>query len=196
LVNLSKGRLGEINSNLIGMIFVGKILMAALSRVDDATKSFPPFYLHIDEFQNVSTPAIASILSEARKYKLSLTVAHQFIAQLDEEIKDAVFGNVGSIVSFRVGAEDADFLESQFTPVFAAKDIMNVPNYNALVRILANGVPTKPFSIATLPPITSDPGQVIRLIEESTRRYGRPRAEVESEIQARYQKKPAPAPLS
>ncbi len=192
LVNLSKGRLGEINANLIGMIIVGKILMAALSRVDDPTRSFPPFYLHIDEFQNVSTPAIASILSEARKYKLSLTVVHQFIAQLDPEIRDAVFGNVGSLVAFRVGTEDAQFLESQFSPTFSTKDIMNVPNYNAIVRILANGVPTKPFSVAMRPPIKSDPALVTQLIEYSLLRYGRPRTEVEAEISARYAKKPAP----
>ncbi len=190
LVNLSKGRLGEINANLIGMIFVGKILMAALSRVDDASKSFPPFFLHIDEFQNVSTPAIASILSEARKYKLSLTVVHQFIAQLDQSIKDAVFGNVGSLVSFRVGSEDAQFLEQQFAPVFEARDLMNVPNYNALVRILANGIPTKPFSVAMRPPIQSDPNRVAELIAMSAAKHGRPRAEVEAEISARYAKKP------
>lgn len=195
LVNLSKGRLGEINANLIGMIFVGKILMAALSRVDDPTKSFPPFYLHIDEFQNVSTPAIASILSEARKYKLSLTVVHQFIAQLDPVIKDAVFGNVGSLVSFRVGTEDAQFLEQQFAPTFTAKDIMNTPNYNAIARILANGVPTKPFSVAMRPPIQSDPALVTELIEYSLARYGRPRAEVEAEISQRYQKKPIVPPI-
>lgn len=194
LVNLSKGRLGEINANLIGMIFVGKILMAALSRVDDPTKGFPPFFLHIDEFQNVSTPAIASILSEARKYKLSLTVVHQFIAQLDQDIKDAVFGNVGSLVSFRVGNEDAQFLEQQFAPTFSAKDIMNTPNYNAIVRILANGVPTKPFSVAMRPPIESNPERAAQLIEYSLSRFGRPRAEVEAEISARYAKKPAPAP--
>ncbi len=190
LVNLSKGRLGEINANLIGMIFVGKILMAALSRVDDSSRSFAPFYLHIDEFQNVSTPAISSILSEARKYKLSLTVAHQFIAQLDQGIKDAVFGNVGSLATFRIGAEDAQFLESQFAPVFTAKDMMNVPNYNAFIRMLINGVPAKPFSLATMPPITSDPTQLAAVIEASMSRYGRPRAEVEAEISARYQKKP------
>lgn len=193
LVNLSKGRLGEINANLIGMIFVGKILMAALSRVDDPTRSFPPFYLHIDEFQNVSTPAIASILSEARKYKLSLTMAHQFIAQLDQTIKDAVFGNVGSMAAFRIGSDDAHFLEPQFAPVFEAKDLMNVPNYNAFIRMLADGIPAKPFSMATLPPIHSDQDQVARLIAESAARYGRPREEVEAEISARYAKKPAPA---
>jgi len=194
LVNLSKGRLGDINANMIGMIIVGKILMAALSRVDDPTKSFPPFYLHIDEFQNVSTPAIASILSEARKYKLSLTVVHQFIAQLDQGIKDAVFGNVGSIVSFRVGSDDAQFLEQQFAPVFSAKDIMNVPNFNALARILANGVPTKPFSVVMRPPIVSDPARVAEIIEMSSAQYGRPRDEVEAEIAERYVKKPVLTP--
>ncbi len=188
LVNLSKGRLGEINANLIGMIVVGKILMAALSRVDNPSMDFAPFFLHIDEFQNVSTPSIASILSEARKYKLSLTMAHQFIAQLDEDIRDAVFGNVGSIAAFRVGSEDATFLEKQFAPSFESNDLMNVPNWNAFVRMLANGVPTKPFSLAAMPPPASDPARVELLKEFSARHYGRPRHEVEAEISARYVK--------
>lgn len=188
LVNLSKGRLGEINANLIGMIFVGKILMAALSRVDDPTKSFPPFFLHIDEFQNVSTPSIAAILSEARKYKLGLTVAHQFIAQLDPVIRDAVFGNVGSLAAFRVGNDDANALESQFSPTFDAADIMNTPNYNAVMRVLSNGTPTQAFSVATTPPPESDPTLAARLMAESYTRYGRPREEIEADIQARYQK--------
>jgi hypothetical protein len=200
LVNLSKGRLGEINANLIGMIFVGKILMAALSRVDDPTKSFPPFFLHIDEFQNISTDSISSILSEARKYKLGLAVAHQFIAQLDPAIKDAVFGNVGSMAMFRVGNEDAQALEPQLSPVFTAHDLMNIPNYNAYMRVLANGVPTQPFSVAALPPIVGNPVRAAAIIEQSLSRYGRPRAEVEEEIRLRYQKPippvpPAPLPL-
>jgi uncharacterized protein YqeY len=190
LVNLSKGRLGEINANLIGMIVVGKILMAALSRVDDPSQSFPPFFLHIDEFQNVTTDSIASILSEARKYKLSLTVAHQFIAQLDERIRDAVFGNVGSLAAFRVGSEDAQFLESQFTPVFGAHDLMNIPNYQAYVRLLADGTPTKPFSLATLPPQKPELSQIDAMRATSTSRYARPRSEVEAEIAARYQQSP------
>jgi hypothetical protein len=188
LVNLSKGRLGEINANLIGMIVVGKILMAALSRVDDPTKSFPSFFLHMDEFQNVSTPSIAAILSEARKYKLGLTVAHQFIAQLDENIKDAVFGNVGSMVTFRVGPDDGSFLEHQFEPTFDSRDLINVPNYNGYARILANGTPTRPFSLATLPPPEVDLARVQRLIQQSLATFGRPRAQVEAEIQQRYQK--------
>lgn len=194
LINLSKGRLGEINANLIGMIFVGKILMAALSRVDDPTMSFPPFFLHIDEFQNISTPAIASILSEARKYKLGLTMAHQFIAQLQPEIKDAVFGNVGSMAAFRVGNDDAEVLESQFAPVFTASDLMNVPNWNAFLRVLANGTPTVPFSLATISPPETDHARVAALIELSYLRYGRPRAEVEEEIRVRYQKPAPPVP--
>ena len=194
LVNLSKGRLGELNANLIGMIFVGKILMAALSRVDDPTASFAPFYLHIDEFQNISTPSIASILSEARKYKLGLAVAHQFIAQLDPVIKDAVFGNVGSMAVFRVGNEDAQALENQFQPTFSVQDIMNIPNFKAYVRILANGVPTIPFSIDALPPITSNPARAAELMIQSLARYGRPRDEVEEEIYSRYRKPTLPTP--
>lgn len=188
LVNLSKGRLGEINANLLGMVIVGKILMAALSRVDTPAKNLSPFFLHIDEFQNVSTDSIASILSEARKYKLGLVVAHQFIAQLDEKIKDAVFGNVGSMTAFRVGSEDADFLEQQFSPVFTSHDLMNIPNYNAYARVLANGTPQKPFSIKTLPLPDVDVSAVPSLIEASLRAYGRPRDEVEAEIVARYRK--------
>lgn len=193
LVNLSKGRLGEINANLIGMIFVGKILMAALSRVDDPTRGFPPFYLHMDEFQNVSTNSISAILSEARKYKLGLTIAHQFIAQLQPDIKDSVFGNVGSMAAFRVGPEDAQFLEQQFAPTFSANDLMNVPNRNAFMRILANGTPTPPFSMGTLAPAEVDLERVQRMIEMSYERHGRPREEIEMEIQQRYQK-PAPPP--
>ena len=163
LVNLSKGRLGDINANLIGLILVGKILMAALSRADmvhGASSNFPPFYLYIDEFQNITTNSISTILSEARKYKLSLNIAHQFIAQLEEGIRDAVFGNVGSICSFRIGAEDAEYLEKQFSPEFTAKDIMNIENRNAIIKMLVNGSPAKAFNIRTLPPPAGNPGIV------------------------------------
>ena len=188
LVNLSKGKLGDINANLIGMIIVGKLLMAALSRVDDPTKSFPPFYLHMDEFQNISTDSISAILSEARKYKLGLTIAHQFIAQLEEGIKDAVFGNVGSLAAFRVGSEDAQYLEQQYQPTFDANDLMNVANQNAYLRILADGTPTKPFSIQTLAPTETDPARAQMLADMSYQKYGRQRSEVEAEITARYKK--------
>ena len=187
LVNLAKGRLGDINSNLLGLIIVGKFLMAALSRVDSVGKAFPPFYLYIDEFQNTTTPSIATILSEARKYKLSLTVAHQFIKQLSEEIKDAVFGNVGSMAVFRVGAEDAEALKSHFEPVFTPSDIMNLDNYNAYLRLLIKGQPAKPFNVKTIAPPRGDSGAIDKLKELSYLTYGRPREEVEEEIMARYQ---------
>ncbi len=186
LVNLSKGKLGEINANLIGMIVVGKLLMAALSRVDDVSRGYAPFFLHMDEFQNISTDSISAILSEARKYKLGLTVAHQFIAQLDEKIRDAVFGNVGSMAAFRVGPDDAEFLEKQFQPTFTASDLMNIENRQAAVRILAGGSPTKPFNIGTLAPVTADPSQVSALVKRSLETYARPRRQVEMEISSRY----------
>lgn len=157
LVNLSKGRLGDINANLIGLIIVGKILMAALSRVDLFGQDFAPFYLYIDEFQNVTTNSISTILSEARKYRLSLNVAHQFIAQLDEGIKNSVFGNVGNMCAFRVGSDDGEFLEKQFAPVATAQDLMNIDNRNAYIKMLVQGRPTTPFSLATLPPRRGSP---------------------------------------
>ncbi|MDE2037982.1 MAG: type IV secretory system conjugative DNA transfer family protein [Patescibacteria group bacterium] len=190
LVNLSKGRLGDINSHLIGLILVGKILMAALSRVDSFGKgpdAMPDFYLYLDEFQNVTTDSIATILSEARKYRLALIVAHQFIGQLDDKIKNAVFGNVGSMAVFRVGTEDAEFLEKQFEPVFTRTDIANLDNYNAYLRLLADGRPTKPFNIVTLPPEKGDSSQVDTLKALSAQAFGRPRAEVEEEVMRKYQ---------
>ena len=132
LVNLAKGKIGEINSNLLGMIVIGKLLMAALSRADVEEKERKDFYLYIDEFQNFATDSISVILSEARKYRLALTMAHQFIGQLKENIKQAVFGNVGSMMVFRVGMEDAEFLQKQFAPEFEANDIANLDNLNAL----------------------------------------------------------------
>jgi len=148
LINLSKGRIGDINAGLLGMIFTGKILMAALSRVDiaDASKR-RDFNLYIDEFQNFTTDSIATILSEARKYRLNLTMAHQFIAQITEKIRDAVFGNVGSQIICRVGVQDAEFLVKQFEPVFSQNDLMNIDNLNAYVKILINGETSKPFNV-------------------------------------------------
>jgi type IV secretory pathway TraG/TraD family ATPase VirD4 len=185
LVNLSKGRLGDINSHLIGLILVGKILMSTLSRADSTTEQ-NPFYLYIDEFQNITTDSISTILSEARKYKLSLNVAHQFITQLEPKIKDAVFGNVGSIVSFRVGPEDAEFLEKQFTPTFNANDLINIDNFNGYARILANGSPVKPFNIKVLPPTKGNPENIEKIKQLSYLKYGRPREEVEEEVSDRY----------
>ncbi len=150
LVNLSKGRIGESNASLLGMIVVGKILMAALSRVDIPQEKRRDFNLYIDEFQNFTTDSISTILSEARKYRLNLVMAHQFIAQLAEKIKGAVFGNVGSIIAFRVGPEDADFLVKQFEPVFGKNDLINLNNRNACVRLLVDGQTAPPFSMRTI----------------------------------------------
>ena len=186
LVNLSKGRLGDINANLIGLVLVGKIQMAALSRVDMFGKPMNDFYLYIDEFQNVTTDSIASILSEARKYRLSLNIAHQYITQLEENIKNAVFGNVGSMAVFRVGTEDATFLEPKFKPQFTAQDITKLDNYNAYMSMLVKGQPTKPFNLHTLAPEKGNPEIVDSLKELSYVKYGRDRAEVEAEIMARY----------
>ena len=186
LVNLSKGRLGDINANLIGLVLVGKIQMAALSRVDMFGKPMNDFYLYIDEFKNVTTDSIASILSEARKYRLSLNIAHQYITQLEENIKNAVFGNVGSMAVFRVGTEDAIFLEPKFKPQFTAQDITKLDNYNAYMSMLVKGQPTKPFNLHTLAPEKGNPDIVDNLKELSYVKYGRDRAEVEAEIMARY----------
>ncbi len=173
LINLSKGRIGEINSHLLGMVMVGKILMAALSRVDMPENERKDFYLYIDEFQNVTTDSISQILSEARKYRLNLIIAHQFIGQLSEEISKAVFGNVGSLCAFRVGPEDAEFLEKQFEPVFGASDLINVNNYSGFAKLLINNETTKPFNFNTYPPKEGNK-EIPRYLKEMSRlKYGR-----------------------
>jgi DNA-binding MarR family transcriptional regulator len=182
LVNLSKGKLGEINSRLLGMVIVGKILMGALSRVDIPEEERKDFYVYLDEFQNVTTTSIAQILSEARKYRLILTLAHQFIGQLKEEISKAVFGNVGSLVVFRVGPEDAEFLEKQFAPVFAAQDLMNVDNRNCFARLLMNNELTRPFNMKTYAPVRGDIELGRQLKELSRLRFGRDAKIVNREI--------------
>ncbi|MGH7175722.1 MAG: type IV secretory system conjugative DNA transfer family protein [Minisyncoccia bacterium] len=186
LVNLSKGRLGEKNANLLGLIIVGKLFMAALSRADNPRGDFPPFYLYIDEFQNVTTDSIPGILSEARKYKLSLAMAHQFLAQIEEKFRDAIFGNVGNMAVFRVGQEDGEIFAKLFAPVFSALDFTNIENRNAYLKILARGVPQKPFNIGTLPPPAGNEAQLADLIQLSALTYGRDRGTVEATIRQRY----------
>lgn len=182
LVNLSKGRIGDINANLLGMIIVGKLLMAALSRVDIADQEKRrDFNLYVDEFQNFTTDSIAVILSEARKYRLDLVIAHQFIAQLTEKIRDAVFGNVGSMIAFRLGIADAEFLEKQFAPTFGKQDLINIDNFNAYAKLLINGVTSPSFNIRTFPPLYGDPDRIQKIREASRARYGRDRHEVEAE---------------
>lgn len=187
LVNLSKGKLGEINARLLGMVVVGKILMAALSRVDIPEDERKDFYVYLDEFQNITTNSIAQILSEARKYRLILTIAHQFIGQLKEEISKAVFGNVGSLISFRVGPEDAEFLEKQFAPVFTAQDLVNVDNRNCFARLLMNNELTRPFNMKTIAPMKGDIELGFYLKELSRLRYGRDAQIVNREIFERSQ---------
>ncbi len=173
LVNLSKGRLGDINSSLLGMILVGKLTMAALSRVDVAGEQRRDFFLYIDEFQNVTTDSISTILSEARKYRLDLTVGHQYIKQLQEKIRDAVFGNVGSICAFRVGAEDAEFLAKQFEPVFTAADLIGIDNRKAYVKLLMSGMTALPFNLETLPGKESNLEYGQKIKELSRLKYGK-----------------------
>ncbi|OGY96525.1 MAG: hypothetical protein A2122_01280 [Candidatus Liptonbacteria bacterium GWB1_49_6] len=183
IINLSKGRIGDINAGLLGMVITGKLLMAALSRVDiPDVNQRRDFNLYIDEFQNFTTDSISTILSEARKYRLSLTMAHQFIAQLAEKIRDAVFGNVGSQIVFRVGAQDAEFLVKQFEPVFDQNDLVSIDNFNAFVRILVNGETTKPFNIKTLYPEPGNRENIDRLKEYSREKYGADRKEIEEQI--------------
>jgi hypothetical protein len=197
LVNLSKGRTGDLNSKLLGMIFVMRFQAAAMSRSDTPEDQRKDFCLYVDEFQNFSTDSFATIMSEARKYHLNLIVANQFTTQLTEEIRDAVFGNIGTIVSFRVGQNDVDVLSRYFQPTFDAEDLLRVPNANAIVRTLINGVPTQPFSMATLPPLGNpNPGLADALKQLSAAKYGKPRAVVEKAIFDRLATRtPAPKPL-
>jgi TraM recognition site of TraD and TraG len=192
IVNLSKGRLGMLNSQLLGMIFVMKFQAAAMSRANVPESERKDFALYVDEFQNFSTDSFASILSEARKYHLNLIVANQFTTQLTEEIRDAVFGNTGTIVAFRVGQdEDAEALSKRMRPAFDAPDLLRMPNYNAAVRMLINGVPTQPFSMATLPPLGNPNQQLADALKQlSAAKYGRPRGIVEKEIFERLATKP------
>lgn len=193
LVNLSKGRTGDLNSKLLGMIFVMKFQAAAMSRANIPESQRTDFSLYVDEFQNFSTESFATIMSEARKYRLNLIVANQFTTQLSEEIRDAVFGNMGTIVSFRIGQNDVDSLSRYFQPTFDGDDLLRVPNYNSIVRTLVGGVPTQPFSMSTLPPL-GDPNSKLSdaLKQLSAAKFGRPKAAVEKDIFDRIATKAPP----
>jgi hypothetical protein len=192
LVNLSRGRTGDLNSKLLGMIFVMKFEAAAMSRADIPEEYRKDFCLYVDEFQNFSTESFADILSQARKYRLNLIVANQFTTQLSEEVRDAVFGNVGTVVSFRVGTNDAEFLSKQFAPVFDIDDLQFLPNANTVVRMMIGGVPVQPFSMATLPPLGNPNTQLAEALKQlSAAKYGRPKATVEAEIFKRMATQPA-----
>ncbi len=186
IVNLSKGKIGETSAYLLGMILVAKILSAAFSRVDIPEEQRKDFYLYIDEFQNFAFKGIASILSEARKYRLSLVLAHQYIKQLPEEIASAVFGNIGTIMCFRVGSEDADFLEKQFSPIFTKVDLVNIPNYNLYLKLLIDGYVSDAFNIRTFPPSEPNMELAQKVMELSMLKYGKAREDIEKEIEERF----------
>src|SRR3990167_6978481 len=183
LVNLSRGAIGEDASRLIGSLLVTKIQLAAMSRVDTPEQDRRDFYLYADEFQQFATESFANILSEARKYHLCLIVGHQYIKQLDETVADAIFGNVGTIVAFRVGAEDAEFLEKWFAPDFMAADIVNLGKYNIYIKLMIDGVSSKGFSAGTLPPFPKmEESHTREIIDYSRQMYGTPREVVEKTI--------------
>lgn len=186
LANLSKGKIGEVNSDLLGLIFVSKLQMAALARANQPESERQDFYLYIDEFQNYVTDSIATILAEARKYRLNLIMAHQYISQLvknqDTGVRDAVFGNAGTMVCYRIGVEDAETMAKQYAPVFNEFDLMNIEKYKAYVRLLINNQAARPFNMQAFPPVEGDAIMKDKIIQFSREKYGQPRAEVETEI--------------
>ena len=188
LVNVSKGRIGEDNSALLGAMFITKIQLAAMERVRIPEEERRDFYLYVDEFQNFATDSFANILSEARKYRLNLIIAHQYIGQLLTEkstkVRDAVFGNVGTAITFRVGAADAEFLEKEFEPEFTIQDIVNIPNHQIYLKLMVDGITSRPFSATTLPPfsVNSHENNEETVIQFSRKNYSNPRQEVENEI--------------
>ena len=192
IVNLAKGLVGEINSNLLGLIIVSKLQMTALERASLPEEQRNDFYLYIDEFQNFITESIATILSEARKYRLELIIAHQYMKQLEDNkgkttVRDAVLGNAGTIVSFRIGVEDAEILQKEFAPVFSAYDLVNVEQYTAYAKLLIDNTAAKPFNMLTYPPQTGNKELAAAIKELSRLKYGRPREIVEAEIAERAQ---------
>lgn len=190
IVNLSKGRIGETNANLLGSMIITKLYLAALSRADkekDEIDKLPNFYLYVDEFQSFANESFAGILSEARKYKLNLTIAHQYIEQMSDEVRAAVFGNVGTMVTFRVGSYDAEVLEKEFSPVFEADDIVNLGAYQIYLRLMIDGIGSQPFSARTLPPLEKPQVSFVEeIIGSSRRRNTTPRAEAEKNIKDRF----------
>jgi len=183
ILNLSKGRIGEDSSALLGALAITKIYLAAMSRIDTPEEDRQDFFLYVDEFQNFATESFASILSESRKYRLCLTLAHQYVAQMEDIVRDAVFGNVGTTVSFRIGAEDAEYLEKEFSPIFIAEDLVNLSNYNIYLKLMIDGVSSNPFSAQTLPPFPELKQSFKKeIIESSREKYGTPRKEIESKI--------------
>jgi len=183
IVNLSKGRIGEANSMLLGALVVTKLYLAAMERVNIPEEQREDFFLYVDEFQNFATESFASILSEARKYRLCLTLAHQYILQLEEEVAAAIFGNVGTIVTFRIGAEDAEYLEKEFAPVFVSEDFVNLAKYSIYIKLMIDGIAGRPFSATTLPALPKpEENHKEEIIKYSRQRYAQERSIIENQI--------------
>ncbi|PJA84550.1 MAG: hypothetical protein CO144_01305 [Candidatus Nealsonbacteria bacterium CG_4_9_14_3_um_filter_35_11] len=183
IMDLSKGRIGEDCSRLLGALLITKLQLAAMSRVDIPEQKREDFFLYVDEFQNFATESFVNVLSEARKYRLSLTLGHQYISQMEEEVRDAVFGNVGTMAIFRVGAEDAEFLEKEFSPEFSAQDLVNLPKYNIYVKLMIDGVASRPFSAATIEPFKLPEKSYTKEITEFSRQaYSTSKEIVEEKI--------------
>jgi len=186
LVNLSKGKTGELNSQLLGMIFIMKFQAAAMGRADIPEGEREDFSLYVDEFQNFATDSFATILSEARKYRLNLILANQFMTQLTDNIRESILGNIGTIISGRLGITDAEILQKKFAPTFDAEDLTKLPNYQTIASVMINGVPSAAFSMNLVPPMVKPNPQLQDAIKRlSAAKYGRPRAQVEKEIFAR-----------
>jgi len=200
ILNLSKGKIGEDNSRLLGALLITKLQLAAMSRVDIPESERRDFFLYVDEFQNFATESFVNILSEARKYRLALALGHQYIAQMEEKVRDAVFGNVGTIVAFRVGAEDAEYLEKEFAPEFIADDLVNLAKYNIYLKLMIDGIAGRPFSAETLAPTSlPEKSNKEKIIKVSRERYGTQRKIIEEKISRwagvlKLPEKPTPAP--
>ncbi|MEK9174576.1 MAG: type IV secretion system DNA-binding domain-containing protein [Patescibacteria group bacterium] len=185
LANLSKGKVGEVNANLLGLMLVGKLQLTAMRRAYMPENERVDFYLYLDEFQNFATDSISTILSEARKYRLSMVMAHQFIAQLTDKIKAAVFGNVGTMIMFRIGVEDAEFLKPQLAPIFGPRDLINLDNHNCYVKLMLKGQTSRPFNMKTYPPVQGN-AETVKVVKNLSRlAFGQEREVVEGEILAR-----------
>ena len=183
IMNLSKGRIGEDSSALLGAMMITKIQLAAMSRVDTPEEERKDFYLYVDEFQNFATESFAGVLSEARKYHLNVTLSHQYIAQLPELIRDAIFGNVGTLISFRIGAEDAEFLEKEFEPIFRKKDLVHLGKYDIYLKLMIDGTASEPFSAVTLEPFEKpEQRHKEKIVRVSRERYCTPRRNIEEKI--------------
>ena len=183
IMNLSKGKVGEDYSKLLGALLITKLQLAAMSRVDIPEEQRSDFFLYVDEFQNFATESFVNVLSEARKYRLALILAHQYIAQMEEKVRDAVFGNVGTMIAFRIGAEDAEFLEKEFAPELSVEDLVNLPKYHIYLKLMINGVTSRPFLAQTLPPFPkSEKSFKKEIIEFSRKMYGVEKSKVEQVI--------------